>query len=136
MKPRTHAQKETDMHVIAEFSVIPIGIGVSLSKYVAECEKILSASGLTYELHANGTNVEGEWDDVMQAIKRCHETLHEMGVPRLSTIVKIGTRTDRSQHMGEKVQSVKRVLGTVCTHFANRIKSCWSFLDKKRQNLQ
>jgi uncharacterized protein YqgV (UPF0045/DUF77 family) len=40
MKPRTHAQKETDMHVIAEFSVIPIGIGVSLSKYVAECEKI------------------------------------------------------------------------------------------------
>jgi uncharacterized protein (TIGR00106 family) len=54
------------MNAIAEFTIIPIGVGVSLSKYVAICEQVLLASGLSYELHANGTNIEGEWDEVMQ----------------------------------------------------------------------
>ena len=95
------------MNVIAEFTVIPIGVGISLSKYVAACERVLAETGLTYELHANGTNLEGEWNSVMDAIKRCHETLHGMGVPRISTIIKIGTRTDRDQSMNEKIASVR-----------------------------
>ncbi len=98
------------MKAIAEFTIIPIGVGVSLSKYVAACEKVLSSTGLTYELHANGTNLEGEWDDLIQAIKTCHETLHEMGVPRIATQIKIGTRTDRSQNMKDKVESVQEKL--------------------------
>lgn len=100
------------MKVILEFSVIPIGVGVSLSGYMAACERILQEAGLTYELHANGTNVEGEWDEVFATIKRCHEELHEMGVPRISTIIKAGTRTDRSQTMSDKVHSVRAKLGT------------------------
>lgn len=95
------------MNAIAEFTIIPIGVGVSLSKYVAACEKVLERSGLTYELHANGTNLEGEWDDLIQAIKTCHETLHRMGVPRIATQIKIGTRTDRTQKMRDKVESVR-----------------------------
>jgi len=98
------------MNAIAEFTIIPIGVGVSLSEYVAACEKVLETTGLHYELHANGTNIEGEWDAVMAAIKSCHEKLHEMGVPRISTIVKIGTRTDREQKMNDKVESVKTKL--------------------------
>jgi uncharacterized protein (TIGR00106 family) len=98
------------MIAIAEFTIIPIGVGVSLSKYVAACEQILEESGLSYELHANGTNLEGEWDEVMRAIKSCHERLHEMGVPRISTVIKIGTRTDRAQTMAEKVASVRAEL--------------------------
>jgi len=98
------------MNAIAEFTVIPIGVGVSLSKYVAVCEQILEESGLSYELHANGTNLEGEWDQVIRAIKTCHEKLHEMGVLRISTIIKIGTRTDREQKMAEKVASVRAEL--------------------------
>jgi uncharacterized protein (TIGR00106 family) len=95
------------MYAIAEFTIIPIGVGVSLSKYVAVCEQILEASGLSYELHANGTNLEGEWEQVMQAIKACHEKLHAMGVPRISTVIKIGTRTDRVQTMADKMDSVR-----------------------------
>jgi uncharacterized protein (TIGR00106 family) len=98
------------MKAIAEFTIIPIGVGVSLSKYVAACEKVLAGTGLTYELHANGTNLEGEWDDVVQAIKTCHKTLHGMGVPRISTQIKIGTRTDRIQKMKDKVESVQEKL--------------------------
>ena len=95
------------MHVIVDFTVVPVGVGVSLSEYIAACERILQESGLTYELHANGTNVEGEWEDVFAAIRRCHETLHGMGVPRIHTDIKLGTRTDRFQKMADKISSVK-----------------------------
>lgn len=98
------------MNAIAEFTIIPIGVGVSLSKYVAICEQILEESGLSYELHANGTNLEGEWDQVLNAIKTCHEELHRIGVPRIATQIKIGTRTDRTQKMIDKVSSVRSKL--------------------------
>ena len=95
------------MKVIADLTLIPLGIGVSLSKYVAACEKVLTDAGLKTQLHANGTNIEGEWDDVFAAVKRCHEVLHEMGVPRVSGVIKTGTRTDRDQTMNDKVRSVR-----------------------------
>jgi len=98
------------MNVIAQFTLIPIGTGTSLSGYVAACERVLAATGLTYEMHANGTNLEGEWEAVMDAIKRCHETLHAMGVPRISTSVTLGTRTDRPQRMADKLASVRAKL--------------------------
>ncbi len=95
------------MRVIADFGLIPLGVGVSLSKYVAACERVLREAGLEHRLHAYGTNVEGEWDDVLAAVKRCHEVVHEMGAPRISTVVKLGTRTDREQSMDEKVRSAE-----------------------------
>jgi uncharacterized protein (TIGR00106 family) len=99
------------MHTIVDFTIVPIGMGISLSKYIATCERILAETGLTYELHANGTNIEGEWDEVFAAIRCCHETLHAMGVPRIHTDVKLGTRTDKIQHMVDKVTSVRQKLG-------------------------
>ena len=59
------------------------------------CERILIEAGLKTRLHAYGTNIEGEWDAVFGAIKRCHEAIHAMGVPRISTNLRLGTRTDR-----------------------------------------
>ncbi len=94
------------MNVIADLCVVPIGVGVSVSKYVAECERILKDAGLKTKLHAYGTNIEGEWDTVFDAIKRCHQVVHEMGAPRISTTLKFGTRTDRAQTMDDKISSV------------------------------
>ena len=95
------------MKVILDLCVVPLGVGVSLGKYIAACEKVLSGSGLKTQLHAYGTNIEGEWDDVMRAVKRCHEVLHEMGVPRISSSIRLGTRTDRVQTMEDKIRSVQ-----------------------------
>lgn len=100
------------MDVIVDFCIIPVGTGVSLSPYVAACEKVLADAGLKAQLHANGTNIEGEWDAVFAAVKRCHETVHAMGAPRVMTVLHAGTRTDRSQSMEDKIQSVKTKLGT------------------------
>jgi len=98
------------VHVIVDLCVVPLGVGVSVSQYVVACERILQEAGLKTHLHAYGTNIEGEWDTVFSAIKRCHEELHTIGAPRISTTIKLGTRTDRHQTMEDKVQSVTQKL--------------------------
>ncbi|MHC4779570.1 MAG: MTH1187 family thiamine-binding protein [Planctomycetota bacterium] len=99
------------MKVIADVTLVPIGVGVSLSKYVAACEVVLREAGLNPRLHAYGTNVEGEWEEVFGAIRLCHERIHSMGAPRITTTVKVGTRTDRDQTMDDKVRSVEEKTG-------------------------
>ncbi|MCK4871146.1 MAG: MTH1187 family thiamine-binding protein [Phycisphaerales bacterium] len=98
------------MHVIMDLCVVPIGVGISVSKYIAACERVIKDAGLKMQLHAYGTNIEGEWDDVFAVVKKCHEVVHDMGAPRISTIAKLGTRTDRSQTMQDKLDSVHREL--------------------------
>ncbi len=98
------------MKVIVDLCVVPLGVGVSVSTHVAACQRVLEEAGLEIRLHANGTNIEGEWDEVFAAIKRCHEAVHEMGAPRIATTIKLGTRTDRSQSLDDKVRSVEEKL--------------------------
>ena len=99
------------MKVIADLCIVPLGVGVSLSEYIAACEKVLKKAGLKTQLHAYGTNIEGEWDQVFKAIRLCHEVVHQMGAPRITTTLKFGTRTDKKQTMSEKVKSVQKRLG-------------------------
>jgi uncharacterized protein (TIGR00106 family) len=94
------------MNVIADLTVVPIGVGVSLSAFVAACEDVLNGTDLKTTLHPNGTAIEGEWDAVMDAVKACHERVHAMGAPRIFTTLKIGTRIDRKQTLEDKVDSV------------------------------
>lgn len=98
------------MNVIMDLCVVPIGVGVSVSKYVAACHEIIHAAGLKSELHAYGTNIEGDWDKVFGVVKKCHEKIHEMGAPRITTTIKAGTRIDRKQTMADKVASVRSKL--------------------------
>jgi uncharacterized protein (TIGR00106 family) len=98
------------MNVIADLCVVPLGVGVSVSREVAMCERILTEAGLKTHLHAYGTNVEGDWDRVFAAVKQCHEALHAAGVPRISTSMRFGTRTDRAQTMDDKIRSVEQKL--------------------------
>ena len=95
------------MKVMIDLCVVPLGVGISVSSYVAACQKVLEEAGLKTALHAYGTNVEGEWDAVFAAVKRCHEVVHAMGAPRITTTIKLGIRTDRVQTMEDKVRSVR-----------------------------
>lgn len=95
------------MKVMLDFCVVPLGVGVSVSAYVAECQRVLAERGLTHEMHPYGTVVEGEWDDVFAALRECHERVHALGAPRISTSLRLGTRTDREQTMADKVKSVE-----------------------------
>lgn len=94
------------MKVIMDLCVIPMGVGVSVSDYVVACHEVLQETGLKTQLHAYGTNIEGEWDEVMAAVKLCHERVHALGAPRITTTIKLGTRVDKVQTMEDKVSSV------------------------------
>ena len=91
------------MKAIAEIQVIPIGAGVSVRAPVKRAHSLLEDSGLHVQLHANGTNVEGELSDILGAIEHVHTTLHAEGTVRLSTHIKIGTRTDKEATMAGKL---------------------------------
>ncbi len=86
------------------------GCGVISFKVRAVCHEIIKEAGLSCELHAYGTNIEGEWDQVFAVVKQCHERIHAMGAPRITTTIKAGTRIDREQTMAGKINSVKEKL--------------------------
>ena len=98
------------MWLLADISIVPLGVGVSLSKYIAACERVLRDAGLEPKLHAFGTEVEGDWDAVMAAVRQCHEAVHELGAPRVSATIKLSTRVDREQSLAGKVRSVEQQL--------------------------
>ena len=95
------------MQVMIDLCVVPIGVGVSVSNEIAECQRVIAAAGLKSKMYPYGTVIEGEWDAVMACVKACHVRLHELGVPRVFTHLKLGTRIDKIQHMEDKISSVE-----------------------------
>lgn len=95
--------------MLANFSVIPLGRGESVSKYVAKVIDIVDRSGLSYQLTSMGTLVEGGWDEVMEVIRKCHNTTRKL-VPRVYTVITIDDRKGARGRLTGKVKSVERVL--------------------------
>lgn len=96
--------------MIAEFSVVPVGKGESVSLYVAECLKIVEDSGLEYRINPMGTVLEGDYDEVLSVIRSCH--LRVMGLcPRVITSIKIDDRKGKKNMLDSKIESVEKRLG-------------------------
>lgn len=91
------------MKATGEIQVIPIGSGVSVRKQVQRAHGILEDSDLQVELHANGSNVEGELGAIFDAVQRIHETLHAEGTVRIATFIKVATRTDKEPTLAGKL---------------------------------
>jgi len=98
--------------VLVEFSVVPLGKGSSVSQYVAECIRIVKASGLPYKLNPMGTVIEGEYDDVMSVVRACHTRVMGMA-DRVITTVKIDDRKGVRGMIDGKVRSVEEKVGEV-----------------------
>ena len=98
------------MWVSIDLCVVPIGVDVSLTPYIAACERVIATTSLDHQLGPNGTAIEGPWDEVMACVRACHAELHAMGAPRLYTTLKLNTRTDRKQLFSDKVASVQQQL--------------------------
>jgi uncharacterized protein (TIGR00106 family) len=95
--------------MIVNFSVVPIGKESSLSTQVAEILKIVSESGIDYKLHAMGTILEGEWDNIMKLIKKCHKQILKNS-DRVLTTITIDDRKGRTGRIAGKVNSVEKKL--------------------------
>ncbi|KAJ1335396.1 thiamine-binding protein [Microdochium nivale] len=97
----------------ADFCLVPVGTAnVSVAEEVAEVQRLLKASGLTYTMHSAGTTLEGPWDKVFKVIGQAHTVVHQKGVLRVQTSMRVGTRTDKSQTAKDKVQRVEDILAS------------------------
>jgi uncharacterized protein (TIGR00106 family) len=96
--------------VLLEMSITPLGKGESVSRYVAECVELVDQSGLDYELHAMGTIVEGELDQVLDLMRRCIEQTATHS-DRVMCAAKLDYRRGHSDRLTSKVASVEQKLG-------------------------
>jgi uncharacterized protein (TIGR00106 family) len=96
--------------MVVNFTVVAIGKESSLSAKVAEVLKIISDSGISYKLHSMGTILEGEWDEIMRLIKKCHKKILKDS-DRVLTTITIDDRKGRTDRIAGKVKSVEEKLG-------------------------
>jgi len=96
--------------MLINFSVVPLGQGVSMSPGVSKIIDMIDKSGLDYRMHAMGTVVEGDWDEVMELVKRCHEAMLE-GSERVYTTMVIDDRKGATGRLEGKVRSIEEKLG-------------------------
>ncbi|EEQ32557.1 hypothetical protein McanMca71_004080 [Microsporum canis] len=82
----------------------------SVSKEVAEVQRLIEKSGLTFHMHSAGTTIEGPWDKVLTVIGQAHTVLHEKGLVRVHSDIRVGSRIDKKETMESKVASVQQIL--------------------------
>lgn len=83
------------MKATAELQVIPIGAGVSVREEIKSVVALLKGFDLITETHASGTNIEGDLNEILDAVKKIHEALHQQGCVRLVSYLKLETRIDK-----------------------------------------
>ncbi|KAJ5090311.1 hypothetical protein N7532_008995 [Penicillium argentinense] len=77
----------------ADFCLIPIGTASpSVSAQIADVQRLIEASGVKYTMHSAGTTLEGPWDRVHQVIGQAHTLLHQQGIVRIQTDIRVGSR--------------------------------------------
>jgi uncharacterized protein (TIGR00106 family) len=96
--------------MLAQFSIVPLGKGESLSQYVAAIVKEVEKSGLDYRLTAMATIVEGPADEVFALIQKCHRKAKGFA-PRVLTTIVIDDRKGAQNRLTGKVKSVEQKLG-------------------------
>jgi len=96
--------------VLLDFSMSPLGKGESVAPYVARCLEVVAASGLDYRLHAMGTTLEGEWEQVFAVVQRCYEALRP-DCDRITCSLKVDYRKGAAGRLDGKVRRVEELVG-------------------------
>ena len=98
--------------IVVEFSIVPIGEGISVSRFLVPAFKELEKRGVKYEVTPMCTVFESESvEEAFEIVRSAHEAVFKTGVKRLVTTVKLDDRRDKERRMEEKVETVKALLG-------------------------
>jgi len=97
--------------MLVAFSVTPLGVGEGVAEYVADAVRIVRDSGLPNRTDAMFTTVEGDWDEVMDVVKRAVEAVAAKA-PRVSLTLKADVRPGVAGALESKVETLERYLGT------------------------
>ncbi|MCX4883643.1 MULTISPECIES: MTH1187 family thiamine-binding protein [unclassified Streptomyces] len=95
--------------MIVAFSVTPLGVGDEVGEYVADAVRVVRASGLPHRTDAMFTSIEGEWDEVMDVVRRAVAAV-EARAPRVSLVLKADIRPGVKDGLTAKVETVERYL--------------------------
>jgi len=92
--------------MIVAFSVTPLGVGEGVAEPVARAVKVVRESGLPNRTDPMFTTIEGEWDEVMDVVKRAVEAVAEVA-PRVSLVLKADVRPGVTDAMTAKLESLE-----------------------------
>jgi uncharacterized protein (TIGR00106 family) len=99
------------MTVIVEFTVIPLGVGIRVSKFLAPAVEELDKRKVKYEITSMGTIFEAKnVEEAFDLVRAAHEAVFEKGARRVVTTVRIDDRQDAARSMEDKVESLKRMI--------------------------
>jgi uncharacterized protein (TIGR00106 family) len=96
--------------MLVAFSVTPLGVGEDVAEYVADAVRVVRESGLPNRTDAMFTTVEGDWDEVMDLVRRAVEAVAAKA-PRVSLSLKADIRPGVTGALEAKVEAVERYLG-------------------------
>jgi uncharacterized protein (TIGR00106 family) len=96
--------------MMVEFSIIPLGKGASVSIVIARVLKIVMDSGVKYKANPMGTVIEGEWDELIGVVKKCHDESMK-DADRVVTSIKIDDYKGKGYRLEKKLESVEQKLG-------------------------
>ena len=101
--------------MMVEFSVVPLGKGASVSATVARVLKIVMDSGVPYKANPMGTVIEGDWGQLMDLIKKCHDEAMR-DADRVVTSIKVDDYRGKGRRLESKLESVEQKLGAKLNH--------------------
>jgi len=96
--------------MMVEFSVVPIGKGASVSPVIARVLKIVVDSGVPYKANPMGTVIEGDWNELVELIRKCHDEAMK-DAERVVTTIKIDDYKGKGYRLEKKLESVEQKLG-------------------------
>ena len=96
--------------MMVHLSIMPVSDEAHLSESVAMAVKIIDDSGLEYQLNAMGTLIKGDWKEVMQVVKKCHDAILDT-TDRVVTQIKIDDDKSVDRTFSDKVKSVENKAG-------------------------
>ncbi|WP_139978435.1 thiamine-binding protein [Nocardioides litoris] len=97
--------------MIVAFSISPATGDAEggVAEAVAAAVRVVRESGLPHETNAMFTNIEGEWDEVMDVVKRAVDVVAAVS-PRVSLVLKADVRPGRTGEMTAKLERLEQAL--------------------------
>ncbi len=106
--PKSHNKSDhiSGMNIVADLSITPHGTGTSCSAELKSCLNILRQYRLNPNVHAFGTNIEGDWNTIIEAVRECQSRLHESGIKKVTTRLELSTKIGEDQSLGKRLAAV------------------------------
>ncbi|HEY3417232.1 MAG TPA: MTH1187 family thiamine-binding protein [Armatimonadota bacterium] len=99
------------MSVIAEIALYPVGTGdASISQVLADSIKVLQNHHLKYEVTSTATNVEGDLDEILSAVREMDDIPFQEGAHRVILMLRVDDRRDKAVSMEYEESSVTEKL--------------------------